>query len=220
MRRSRDGSSGHRGWRSSWRDSGGRPVFVYIGTNQARRGYDSLLRLAVAEEDAFCIAAAGSKVRRIGSTSTRFVANLRARGALLEMDGYYRCDATVDLFLNRAEVVVLPHRDHLGSSGVMLQALAAGRPVLVPDRGLMAHRVRTHSLGRTYRHEDWDDLQRQYRLLRRAGDEAGFTTSIESFMGFVLTGADRERGAARHGLRRHAGEACPSPLRERDGDDS
>ena len=31
----------------------------------------------------------------------------------------------------------------------MLQALAAGRPVLVPDRGLMACRVRTFGFGTT-----------------------------------------------------------------------
>ncbi|HJW76016.1 MAG TPA: hypothetical protein VJ787_10155 [Thermoleophilia bacterium] len=159
------------------------PVFVYIGSNQARRGYDSLLRLAVAEGG--CFVHCGR--RRVGESYDVDVDALRheleQRGALFETDGYYRSDATVDLFLKYAEVVVLPHRDHLGSSGVMLQALAARRPVLVPDRGLMAHRVRAYGLGRLYRHGDWGDLRRQYRELEREGRQ-GFVEDIESFMGF------------------------------------
>ena len=50
----------------------------------------------------------------------------------------------------------------------MLQAVAAGRPVLVPDRGLSAWRVRSFGLGEVYREDDEDDFRRRFRETRRA----------------------------------------------------
>ena len=161
----------------------GRPAFVYIGTNQVRRGYDTLLRLAVAEDGCFvhCGRRAEEEGYRYDIELLR--RQLQARDALFETGAYYEADATADLFLRRGEVVVLPHRGHLGSSGVMLQAVAAGRPVLVPDRGLMAERVRAFGLGRTYRAEDWNDLRRQYRALRSEGRQH-IAANTYAFMSF------------------------------------
>ena len=65
-------------------------------------------------------------------------AALRSAGRLFETGGPYDDASTADVFLRAARCVVLPYRDHDGSSGVMLQALAAGRPVLVPDEGSWA----------------------------------------------------------------------------------
>lgn len=65
----------------------------------------------------------------------------------------------------------------------MLQALAAARPVLVPDRGLMAYRVRTFGLGRTYRDGDAGDLQRQFRTLLAHGPEP-YRRRLDAFLAF------------------------------------
>ena len=56
------------------------------------------------------------------------------------------------------------HRLALSSSTV-IQALELGKPVLVPDRGLLGHRVRTNHLGAVYRYEDLDDLRRHAQSL-------------------------------------------------------
>ena len=59
--------------------------------------------------------------------------------------------------------MVLPYdAGHLTSSGAMLQTLMAGRPVLVPDSGLMAIRVRTFGLGQTYRPDDRQDMRQKF----------------------------------------------------------
>ena len=63
----------------------------------------------------------------------------------------------------------------------MLQALHAGRPVLVPDNGLMGCRTETHGLGSTYRHRDWNDLRQKYRLLAESPDET-YGTAIKEFL--------------------------------------
>jgi len=159
-----------------------RRVLAYIGTNQHRRGYDMLLRLAL-EEDA-CVLHCG-RLALDGESSDADVRELRAalaaRGALLETGGPYQWSATADLFLRAARCVVLPYRRHDGSSGVMLQALAAGRPVLVPGRGLMAYRARAFGVGETYCDGDWDDLRRRFGDLDRRG-HAPYADAIDSYM--------------------------------------
>ncbi len=121
--------------------AGPRPLLVYMGTSQERRGYDTLLRLAVDED---CAVAHCGRFALDGEAADAEVLRLRAelegRGAFLATDGAYSSPETAAAFLRAARCVVLPYRGHDGSSGVMLQALDAGRPVLVPDRGLMAYR--------------------------------------------------------------------------------
>ncbi len=164
-----------------------RRVLAYVGTNQHRRGYDILLRLAL-EEDA-CVLHCG-RLALDGESSDGDVRRLRAalaaRGTLLETGGHYQSSATADLFLRAARCVVLPYRHHDGSSGVMLQALAAGRPVLVPGRGLMAYRAHSFGVGMTFRDGDWGDLRRRFRDLERRGHET-YTDAIDSYMACFTT---------------------------------
>ncbi|HEY5169427.1 MAG TPA: glycosyltransferase, partial [Thermoleophilia bacterium] len=110
-------------------------------------------------------------------------ATLSAAGRLLETGGPYLDAATADVFLRAARCVVLPYRGHDGSSGVMLQALAAGRPVLVPDRGLMAYRVRGFGLGATYSDGDEADLRRRFRELEERGPES-FAGDLDRYMDY------------------------------------
>jgi glycosyltransferase involved in cell wall biosynthesis len=149
-----------------------RPLFAYIGTNQHRRGYDTLLRLALKEGG--CVAHCG-RFELDGEKSDPEVRSMRValheEGRLLETGGPYLEAATADAFLRAARCIVLPYRGHDGSSGVMLQALAAGRPVLVPDRGLMSYRVRSFGLGATYVDGDEGDLRRRFRELELRGPE-------------------------------------------------
>jgi glycosyltransferase involved in cell wall biosynthesis len=157
-------------------------VFVYIGTNQWRRGYDVLLRLALDEDG--CFAHCG-RYEPEGGPQDPDVEAMRValadEGRLLETSGPYLDPATADVFLRAARCVVLPYRRHDGSSGVMLQALAAGRPVLVPDRGLMGYRVRAFGLGATYCDGDADDLRRRFRELHARGPEP-FAAPLDGFM--------------------------------------
>jgi hypothetical protein len=159
-----------------------RPVLVYVGTNQHRRGYDTLLHLALAEDA--CVLHCGRFVLD-GELSDEDVrasrAALSGRGALFETGDPYLEPATPRMFLEAARCVVLPYRQHHGSSGVMLQALASGRPVLVPDRGLMAHRARSFGVGATYRDGDAADLRRAFRSLDATGPEP-YAPVIEPYM--------------------------------------
>jgi glycosyltransferase involved in cell wall biosynthesis len=184
-RRGREESAEARMWRERLQPflarNSGRSVFVYYGMAQARRGYDVLLRLAVQEGG--CLIHAG---RRVDDDAYEYdVHSLRRvlaeRSALFETGEYLEQFDTAGVFLGAAHHVVLPYRTHYGSSGVMLQALRAGRPVLVPDSGLMAHRVRLHRLGAVYRAGDWEDMRRQNAILSRVNADE-FRNPIERFL--------------------------------------
>jgi glycosyltransferase involved in cell wall biosynthesis len=150
----------------------GRPLVVYTGPSDHRRGYDTLLRLCVAEQGRFAhCGERDAELERESADVGAARAALAARGDLLETGVPYVSAATADLFLAAARCVALPYRAHDGSSGSMLQAVAAGRPVLVPDRGLSAWRVRSFGLGAVYRDGDDADLARRFRELCRVGPE-------------------------------------------------
>lgn len=147
-----------------------RPVVVYVGTNQHRRGYDTLLRLAVDEDAHFLhCGRLGADDPAADARAAELRAVLARRGALLETGGGYLHPDTATEFLQAARCVVLPYRQHDGSSGVQLQSVAAGLPVVVPDRGLMAWRTRSFGLGRVYADGDEGDLRRAFHELQAAG---------------------------------------------------
>jgi glycosyltransferase involved in cell wall biosynthesis len=157
------------------------PVIVYVGTPQSRRGYGVLLRLARDVGGCFvhCGEPPGSGGDPDDDTGAR--AALAARSAILEFRRFYQRFETAQVTFGAARCVVLPYEDHLGSSGVMLQALMAGRPVLVPDQGLMAWRVRNFGLGLTFAPGNWRDMRHKFTVLQNTPTEV-FAGPIALFL--------------------------------------
>jgi glycosyltransferase involved in cell wall biosynthesis len=169
-----------------------RPVIVYTGPSDPRRGYDILLKLCLDENGCFLHCGERDLLYEASSGEVPALrAALAARGALLETGGPYLHADTAAAFLRAASCVVLPYRRHDGSSGSMLQALAAGRPVLMPDHGLSAWRVRSFGLGAVYREGDDDDLRRRFHELhdRSAPDGAALAEYVGLFSREQVTAA-------------------------------
>jgi glycosyltransferase involved in cell wall biosynthesis len=89
-----------------------------------------------------------------------------------------------------SDAVLLPYRKHFGSSGVLVQAAMAGRPVIASDEGLTANRVRRFNMG-------W---------LFRPGDGASLQSVLE---GLESGGLEESAGTRRAGLERYALEFSP-----------
>lgn len=163
---------------------GGRPVVVYVGMPQQRRNYAQLLQLACDVNG--CFIHCGALHDPTGYPREELAARreLAERSALLESGDYYQSFETARVTLAAAKCVVLPYAaEHLTSSGVMLQTLMAGRPVLVADRGLMASRVQKSGLGETFRPDDWQDMRAKFLALDSAslGD---FEDRIAAFLSY------------------------------------
>jgi glycosyltransferase involved in cell wall biosynthesis len=58
-------------------------------------------------------------------------------------------ESDVTAYFQLADLVLAPYQRHVGMSGILLLAAAAGKPVLSSDYGLMGELVRRYSLGLT-----------------------------------------------------------------------
>jgi len=74
----------------------------------------------------------------------------------------------IERFFRCSDRMVLPYDDFWGSSGVMLQALDYGLPVLVASRGLVGWQVGTASLGATYMAGEYEDLRARFERVLKA----------------------------------------------------
>ncbi len=161
-----------------------RPVVVYVGTPQPRRGYELLLRLACEVDGCFVHCGESPDSSGYHASDLPLRVALASRSAILESGGFYQAFETARATLSAARCVVLPYdRRHIGSSGVMLQALMAGRPLLVPDQGLMGWRVRTFGLGLTFTPGDWQDMRHKFTILQNTPADV-FADAIDSFLAY------------------------------------
>lgn len=161
----------------------GKPVVVYTGTPQARRGYEVLLQLA--RDVGGCFIHCGKSDDACGYPPENLEARtaLVSGSAILESGMMYRSFETARATLRAATCVVLPYVGHLGSSGVMLQALMAGRPVLVPDEGLMGWRVRNFGVGLTFSPGDLRDMRNKFSILQSTPPKL-FADAIGRFLAY------------------------------------
>jgi glycosyltransferase involved in cell wall biosynthesis len=162
---------------------GDRPVVVYVGDLQPRRGYETLLQLAYDADGCFVHCGKPRDLWGYPSEPLELQNTLTLRRALLQSGRPYEDFETAQTTLRAARCVVLPYHQHLGSSGVMLQALMAGRPLLVPDQGLMAWRVRNFDLGLTFVPGDWRDMRNKFSILSNTPPET-FRPAIDRFLEF------------------------------------
>ena len=114
-------------------------AFVYLHFGQVRpyKGVDLLLdafdRLAPQHPDSrLLLAGAGGRFEGIEAIKQRARAHPQVAGNFNHVG-----DADVQLYMNAADVVVLPHRSALNSGALQL-AYSFARPVVAPDTGCMA----------------------------------------------------------------------------------
>lgn len=163
--------------------NGGREPVLYFGDAAYYKGYDLFLHL-LASTPSLCGLHPGREADERERGWFRFdVDTLRARlvaeGRLFETGRYVHAQRMKELFFGSIRLYVTTHRLTLSSSTV-IQALELGRPVLVPDRGLLGHRVKANGLGGVYAYEDLDDLRRKAEALW-SSDLGRFANAARAF---------------------------------------
>ncbi len=86
--------------------------------------------------------------------------------------------------LSELDVLVVPSRWYENQPGVILEAFAAGMPVVATDLGGMSEFVHHEKNGLLFELDDPEDLARQ---LRRLGEEPGLIESLRGGIGPVKT---------------------------------
>lgn len=153
----------------------GHPCVLFFGALRPNKGIDVLLQALPGIPD-------GITVRVAGRGEAAIEARLRRAAAAdprlhVEID-HVPIARKIELF-RRATVVILPYTSFASQSGVLHDAYAQGRPVIVTDVGALGETVREDGTG----------------LVVSPGDATALARSIESYL------SDRTM------LIRHAGQA-------------
>lgn len=146
----------------------GREPVLYFGDAAFYKGYDLFLDFVARTPSACAIHPGRTYDAQNAAFFQHDVEALRARlrneGRLFETNRYVHAQKMKELFFGAIRLYVTTHRLALSSSTV-IQAAELGKPVLVPDRGLLGYRVQTHGIGDVYRYGDFDDLKRKAEQL-------------------------------------------------------
>ena len=157
----------------------GREVLLYFGEAQRRKGYDTLLKLACEENCCFVHCGLSSYPEKYEIDINGLKNTLDARGLLFETKAYIQSYSAMKLFFESCHYILFPYRGHFGSSGVMLQSVHFGRPVLVPDQGLMGSRTSRHHLGFNYNPDNYEDLKEKWNQIRESW--ADFSINLTAY---------------------------------------
>ena len=142
------------------REHRGKMVVLSLGELEPRKGFDLLLQLVATNPDTVCL--------RIGRTKPRYRSTWAAVHAkeqlilenrLLELDLYVRDERLIQQAYSGISFMILPYRKFYRTSGIFVESLWHGKPVLAADNGVMARRIRTHSVGQTFEDDSFESLQ-------------------------------------------------------------
>lgn len=133
----------------------GRVAMVLFGALDRRKGVltllDAVRRLDpdIAARLALIVAGRIDAATATEATAlTRRIADERPE-AWVRIAARHLADGEIAALVGRCDLVLIPYQRFVGSSGVLLWATAAGKPVLAPDYGLLGRLVREHRLGMT-----------------------------------------------------------------------
>jgi glycosyltransferase involved in cell wall biosynthesis len=162
----------------------GREPLLYFGDAAFYKGYDLFLKFAAEMPDTYVIHAGRTYDPKQRSWFVYDVEalreQLRAEGRLFETNEYVHSNRLKELVFGAVRVYVTTHRLALSSSTV-IQAAELGKPMLVPDRGLLGYRVKANGIGAVYRYGDLQDLKRRAHEMFRC-DLTRFDEPLRRFV--------------------------------------
>ena len=161
----------------------GKFLFLYFGTAQYRRGYDILLNLAQKTGGCFIHCGLRDNNVKFDYDTNNLRSSLKKDGHLFETNQYLADPLCIEHFFNSVSHLILPYREFYGSSGVMLQALDLGIPVLAPDAGIIGYRIKKHNLGITFKDQNIPSLETQFDHFKNMNPQS-FRKSIHAYMNF------------------------------------
>ena len=160
-----------------------REPVLYFGDAAYYKGYDLFLEF-VASTPSTCAIHSGrsydaQQLSYFRSDVEALRAELTRQNRLHETNAYVHSHRLKELLFGCIRLYITTHRLALSSSTV-IQAIELGKPVLVPDRGLLGYRVRENNLGDVYNYQDLFDLGHKAEKLWHS-DLSRFSAPAKSF---------------------------------------
>jgi hypothetical protein len=150
-------------YRNFLRKHSDKHVLLMFGDLEFRKGYDLLLQLGAHNPDCVCV--------RFGRTKPGYYPiwqtvlskeKLLLEDRLFEVDIYLESQDFIDFVFSTVTFMVLPYRKYYRTSGVLIEVLRRGLPVLTSNKGVMAHIVKKYQVGRVFRDGDFQVLQKEF----------------------------------------------------------
>ncbi|HEX5790405.1 MAG TPA: glycosyltransferase [Luteolibacter sp.] len=130
-------------------------IFLHCGTDDEVKGLGDAMQAWDLLPPAIRARSLLLRAGRVRNTALR--ERINSSGTLI--DRYIEQELLDDLYA-ACDCVLMPYRHHSGTSGVLIHAAAARRPVIAPDHSVVGRLVAAHDLGRLFRHLDVADLAR------------------------------------------------------------
>ena len=130
-----------------------RCMLLLFGALTARKGVlqlaEALGLLAPVMAGRIAIVIAGKMAPDIQETLEARLAKLRREqpGLWLAVENRWLGSSEIAALVQRSDIILAPYQRFVGSSGVLLWAARAGKPLLTQDYGLLGRLVRDHELG-------------------------------------------------------------------------
>lgn len=142
------------------------PILLFFGRLRWDKGPDLLLKAIKDIEDDFVLVIAGQPGYVTNSNIEAFQKNSKSSRVIAQIE--YIPEEEVKYYFLSADAVILPYRKAFkGTSGILQNATAAGKPVIAADVGEIGRIVREHSLGIVIEPESVKALQQEIcRFLR------------------------------------------------------
>jgi len=150
--------------RATWKLPAKRRILLHFGTGSPRKGLPWIVEAMESlppEERPYLVC--GGQLD-LEETLRLRLQQLEIVGSARVFDRYFSEQERLYVF-RAADAVALAYRAHYGSSGILVNAAAAGRPVIATDSGLVGERVRQHGLGVTVPEGDVPALAKVLRRL-------------------------------------------------------
>lgn len=142
----------------------GRIVFLHIGSSEKRKGLsDALAAFQELSNDPslnsrILLLRVGEN-NRLGDSDRSLLESLTTRGLVKTVDAFVPESEFIEYFA-ACDWVLLPYRNFRHSSGILSNAIAANKPVIAADYGMIAGVVRESNCGILFRHRSKADLVR------------------------------------------------------------
>lgn len=137
--------------RATYGVESGRTLALLFGALDERKGVFAVLEALclLPEKSARRLAVlfAGAARPEVRDRLHKAVASTDSTAQVLLHDAFVPDDEIQDL-VRASDLVLVPYQRHVGSSGVLIRAAAAGRPVLGQAYGLVGQQIAAHRLGR------------------------------------------------------------------------
>jgi glycosyltransferase involved in cell wall biosynthesis len=162
-------------------------IFLHFGSTDTRKGIEDVIATwqePACPSEAYLVRAGDTRQYQVDAIQR--VAD-SGRATLINR---YILNDELDALLRAADWILLPYRDHYGSSGALAGAAAARRPVVCSDSAILGRRVRENHLGLLFKHKDRASLLEVIQAAEQASSldfvdalqAYSKTNSIEQFL--------------------------------------